>query len=117
MLLKLRPLVFKFRGIVLGPPPLAKDVIDAIPKVEISQQQVDAKLQCSVCWEDFLLKELVHQLPCLHVYHETCIKPWLELHGTCPICRQNLAGDEQSNAENEQQNSADNNTAGGGELV
>lgn len=85
-----------------GPPPLAKDIIDAIPKVEISQQQVDTKLQCSVCWEDFLLKEVVNQLPCLHVYHETCIRPWLELHGTCPICRQNLANNEESNIDNEE---------------
>lgn len=83
--------------------------------MEITQQQVDAKLQCSVCWEDFLFKEMVHQLPCLHVYHETCIKPWLELHGTCPICRQNLAGDEQNNADNEQQNAGENSGAGGGE--
>lgn len=22
-----------------------------------------------------------------HIFHETCILPWLELHGTCPICR------------------------------
>lgn len=75
---------------------------------------MDAKLQCSVCWEDFVLKEMVHQLPCLHVYHESCIKPWLELHGTCPICRQNLANNEQGSTEGEQSNSGDSN-AGGGE--
>lgn len=22
-----------------------------------------------------------------HIYHESCIKSWLEIHGTCPICR------------------------------
>lgn len=86
-----------------GPPPLSKDTIDALPKVEITQEQVDTKLQCSVCWEDFVLKETVYQLPCQHVYHETCIRRWLELHGTCPICRQNLSGNEQqSNNEGEQ---------------
>lgn len=30
-----------------------------------------------------------------HVYHETCIIPWLELHGTCPICRKSLAPEQQ----------------------
>jgi hypothetical protein len=47
-----------------GPPPLEQEKIDEIPKCEIVQEQVDAKLQCSVCWEDFLLKESVRQLPC-----------------------------------------------------
>lgn len=74
-----------------GPPPLSKEVIEAIPTVAITQEQVDAKVQCSVCWEDFVLNESVRKLPCQHVYHENCICPWLELHGTCPICRQNLS--------------------------
>jgi hypothetical protein len=47
-----------------GPPPLEQEKIDEIPKCEIVQEQVDAKLQCSVCWEDFQLKESVRQLPC-----------------------------------------------------
>lgn len=79
-----------------GPPPVSKDVIDALPIVSITEEQVDKKLQCSVCWEDFKLKEEVRQLPCQHVYHEMCIRPWLGLHGTCPICRQNLSNDNQS---------------------
>lgn len=70
--------------------------------VEVTDQQVDAKLQCSVCWEDFVLKECVRQLPCQHIYHEPCIRPWLELHGTCPICRQNLSsGDNSTNDGNQ----------------
>ncbi|XP_017777787.1 PREDICTED: E3 ubiquitin-protein ligase RNF115-like isoform X2 [Nicrophorus vespilloides] len=77
-----------------GPPPLAKDIIDAIPVVDVSKEQVDAKLQCSVCWEAFQLNEKVRQLACQHVYHEPCIRPWLELHSTCPICRQDLGTDE-----------------------
>ncbi|EFN74281.1 RING finger protein 115 [Camponotus floridanus] len=78
-----------------GPPPLPHKQIDEIPTTAISQSQVDCKLQCSVCWEDFKLSEPVRQLPCQHVYHAPCIIPWLELHGTCPICRQSL-GDQNS---------------------
>ncbi|XP_076646754.1 E3 ubiquitin-protein ligase Iruka isoform X2 [Halictus rubicundus] len=73
-----------------GPPPLPKKQIDEIPTTTVSQSEVDSKMQCSVCWEDFKLSEPVKQLPCLHLYHAPCILPWLELHGTCPICRQNL---------------------------
>ncbi|XP_046737442.1 E3 ubiquitin-protein ligase Iruka isoform X2 [Diprion similis] len=78
-----------------GPPPLPRDQIDQIPSTLVSQEQVDGKLQCSVCWEDFRLAEPVRQLPCQHFYHAPCIVPWLELHGTCPICRQSL-GDQNS---------------------
>ncbi|KYB24961.1 E3 ubiquitin-protein ligase Iruka isoform X1 [Tribolium castaneum] len=85
-----------------GPPPVSKEVIDALPVINVKSDQVDAKLQCSVCWEDFQLGENVRQLPCTHIYHEPCIRPWLELHGTCPICRQNLVNDEQSNSDSNQ---------------
>uniref|UniRef100_A0A182UZT1 RING-type E3 ubiquitin transferase n=1 Tax=Anopheles merus TaxID=30066 RepID=A0A182UZT1_ANOME len=77
-----------------GPPPLEKERIAAIPTVTISEEQVERKLQCSVCFEDFVVGESVRKLPCLHVYHEPCIIPWLELHGTCPICRNSLSPEE-----------------------
>ncbi|XP_022906180.1 E3 ubiquitin-protein ligase Iruka-like isoform X2 [Onthophagus taurus] len=86
-----------------GPPPLSKEVIDALPSVDVTESQVNAKLQCSVCWEDFQFQEKVRQLPCQHVYHEPCIRPWLELHGTCPICRQNLVTGEQQNSQDDSQ--------------
>ncbi len=47
----------------------------------------DSSAQCSVCWEDFKVGESVRQLVCDHLYHELCIVPWLEIHGTCPVCR------------------------------
>ncbi|KAK9880252.1 hypothetical protein WA026_010128 [Henosepilachna vigintioctopunctata] len=78
-----------------GPPPLSRTSIDSLPVVKVDDEQVSQKLQCSVCWEDFVIDENVRQLPCLHIYHEGCIRPWLELHGTCPICRQNLGTDDQ----------------------
>nr|CAD7431930.1 unnamed protein product [Timema monikensis] len=73
-----------------GPPPLARDKIDEIPIVLITLDQVGKSLQCSVCWEDFRAGEPVRKLKCEHFYHEGCIVPWLELHGTCPICRKSM---------------------------
>lgn len=73
-----------------GPPPLQSDAIQALPLVGVTEEQVQAKLQCSVCWEDFKFDEQVKMLPCQHMYHDGCIVPWLTLHGTCPICRKVL---------------------------
>ena len=39
----------------------------------------DAKEECSVCKEDFELGEKVTQLPCLHIFHEACLVPWLKM--------------------------------------
>ncbi|KAK6643826.1 hypothetical protein RUM43_000089 [Polyplax serrata] len=78
-----------------GPPPLDKEKIMEIPVAVIDQEQVDSNLQCSVCWDDFKVGETVRELECEHFYHESCIVPWLELHGTCPICRKSLVGDEE----------------------
>uniref|UniRef100_A0A336MH14 RING-type E3 ubiquitin transferase n=1 Tax=Culicoides sonorensis TaxID=179676 RepID=A0A336MH14_CULSO len=82
-----------------GPPPLEKEKIDELPTVAIDQEQVDMKLQCSVCWEDFQLNENVRKLPCLHVFHNDCICPWLSNHGTCPICRKSLVAETNTSAD------------------
>jgi E3 ubiquitin-protein ligase RNF115/126 len=91
---------------------VSKEVIDALPIINVKTDQVDAKLQCSVCWEDFMLGENVRQLPCTHIYHEPCIRPWLELHGTCPICRQNLMNDEQNSDSNQDSGGSSNGGCG-----
>merc|ERR1711862_223407 len=33
----------------------------------------------------------VRLLECEHCFHEGCIVPWLELHGTCPVSRKELS--------------------------
>ena len=79
-----------------GPPPMSAQKIDEIPKCSIGQEHLDKKMQCSVCLEDFQLDEQCRKLPCAHIFHETCILPWLELHGTCPICRDTFTEEQQT---------------------
>ncbi|NWU97602.1 RN149 ligase, partial [Upupa epops] len=42
---------------------------------------------CAVCIENYKLKDTVRILPCKHVFHRTCIDPWLLDHRTCPMCK------------------------------
>jgi len=73
-----------------GPPPMDKENIAGIPTVELTAEQKEKNSNCSVCWEDFAEGESVKQLECEHCFHGPCIVPWLELHGTCPVCRKEL---------------------------
>lgn len=64
-----------------------------------------ATKQCSVCvcnfangvkfsWVflkiDVFLGDIIRKLPCNHIYHEDCLKPWLKKHTECPLCRLDL---------------------------
>merc|ERR1719341_940337 len=77
---------------------MAKENIQEIPTVKISQQQMEKSQSCSVCWEDFTEGEEVKLLECEHCFHSQCIVPWLELHGTCPVCRKELGKNGQAPA-------------------
>ncbi|GFV88560.1 e3 ubiquitin-protein ligase RNF126 [Trichonephila clavipes] len=72
---------------IVGPPPLPKDQIKAMPTVVVNSEFLEKGVQCTVCMDDFSLREKAKQLPCSHLYHEKCITPWLERQATCPNCR------------------------------
>jgi len=66
---------------------MPKEEIEKLPIVEISQEDVNKNLQCTVCMEDYKLGEPVKQLQCQHVYHSDCIIPWLEMVRFLPFTR------------------------------
>lgn len=47
-----------------GPPPMSAQKIDEIPKCSIGQEEIEKRMQCSVCLEDFQLQEQCRKLPC-----------------------------------------------------
>ena len=55
--------------------------------------------ECSICMQEYREGEKIMKLPCsnLHVYHEECIKNWLNVFYSyhkisveCPTCRKVL---------------------------
>ncbi|XP_005227892.1 E3 ubiquitin-protein ligase RNF128 isoform X2 [Bos mutus] len=42
---------------------------------------------CAVCIELYKPNDLVRILTCNHVFHKTCVDPWLLEHRTCPMCK------------------------------
>jgi len=43
---------------------------------------------CPICFDTFEEAEIVHRLPCSHIFHPNCVKVWLVGHSQCcPYCR------------------------------
>jgi len=49
------------------------------------------KHECSICLENnFENSDPLRKLNCGHIFHKTCIKDWIELNKTCPLCRKTV---------------------------
>ena len=47
--------------------------------------------ECAICLDEIKEKSVCSILPCLHCFHETCIKRWLTMNNSsCPICRNSI---------------------------
>lgn len=57
-------------------------MVDTLPKLTITQSDVDASAECPVCKDFFAVDEEVHKLPCAHLFHPDCILPWLKQVGS-----------------------------------
>jgi len=77
-----------------GPPPTAKKELERLKRIKVSKEHIASNLECSVCKEKFQIREQCDLLPCKHFFHQDCIRPWLSLHNTCPICRFELPTDD-----------------------
>jgi len=52
---------------------------------------------CAICWDKM---ETARKLPCGHLFHNSCLRSWLEQDTSCPTCRQSLSepGERDQNA-------------------
>ncbi|XP_020100297.1 E3 ubiquitin-protein ligase Praja-2-like [Ananas comosus] len=78
-----------------GAPPASASVLLNLPSVVISKShEKDGSLICPVCKDPLPINTEAKQLPCLHLYHPSCILPWLSSRNTCPVCRYELPTDD-----------------------
>lgn len=80
-----------------GSPPAAKSVVENLPSLVLTKEDVEQNnsvVVCAVCKDEFAVREKVTRLPCCHLYHGDCIRPWLSIRNTCPVCRHELPTDD-----------------------
>ncbi|XP_026819201.1 uncharacterized protein LOC113557859 [Rhopalosiphum maidis] len=68
-------------------PNVTRDEPGLMTTIRITQNQLDKRLQCTICLDDYDINEEAMKLTCGHIFHEKCITHWIIMHGTCPVCR------------------------------
>jgi len=48
---------------------------------------VDHQTSCAVCLQELIAEEMAVKLPCNHLFHQDCVRTWLQKQHTCPTCR------------------------------
>ncbi|XP_066569494.1 E3 ubiquitin-protein ligase AMFR isoform X2 [Amia ocellicauda] len=55
---------------------------------------------CAICWDSM---QAARKLPCGHLFHNSCLRSWLEQDTSCPTCRMSLNISEVNRARDERQ--------------
>ena len=69
------------------PKPMTQATLCKLRKTKVDIDMLCSQPSCPVCSEDFQLEVQITQMPCSHIFHASCVLPWLDVKRTCPICR------------------------------
>lgn len=84
-------------GVPRGTPPASKDEVAKLPVKDVTDpllKQLGEEVECAVCREQLVIGAKMQEMPCKHLFHPDCLKPWLDEHNSCPICRFELRTDD-----------------------
>ncbi|GAB2295156.1 hypothetical protein Dimus_029330 [Dionaea muscipula] len=78
-------------------PPASMEAVAKLPVITVNEQvlaKVGEDAECAICKEKLVMGDEMQELPCKHTFHPPCLKPWLDGHNSCPICRHELPTDD-----------------------
>lgn len=92
--------VFQDALALFSPPSSTKTRAVTVPVIAVtpailSNLDQNGIVLCAVCKDQIAVDAEAKQLPCDHLYHSDCITPWLEIRGSCPLCRFRLTEEEE----------------------
>merc|ERR550514_1162544 len=76
-------------------PPANESMRDALPRVVVTKEDLlDAtNSKCSVCLDEYTAGSRATRMLCGHLFCTSCIREWLSIANSCPVCRFELATD------------------------
>ena len=62
----------------------------AVEDLEVDLKGNKQVSECIICLTDFENEETIIKLSCneTHIFHEECLKGWVQTNYTCPLCRE-----------------------------
>ncbi|XWS26503.1 hypothetical protein CRYUN_Cryun26dG0037400 [Craigia yunnanensis] len=91
------PEILENEGGVRRVPPASKEVVAKLPVITLTEEilaKLGSDAECAICKENLVVGDNMQELPCKHTFHPPCLKPWLDEHNSCPICRYELQTDD-----------------------
>ncbi|KAE8658028.1 E3 ubiquitin-protein ligase AIP2 [Hibiscus syriacus] len=90
------PEILENEGGVRRVPPASKEVVAKLPVITLTEEilaKLGSDAECAICKENLAAGDNMQELPCKHI-SSPCLKPWLDEHNSCPICRYELQTDD-----------------------
>ena len=71
----------------------SKELLKYIPTSVVSKEKKpsDNNSRCIICLSEFQVGEKESTLPCLHIFHSSCIETWINNKQWCPICKYDIS--------------------------
>ncbi|XVE70809.1 hypothetical protein DITRI_Ditri10aG0100200 [Diplodiscus trichospermus] len=91
------PEILENEGGVRRVPPASKEVVAKLPVITLTEEilaKFGSDAECAICKENLVVGDKMQELPCKHTFHPPCLKPWLDEHNSCPVCRYELQTDD-----------------------
>ncbi|KAH3758978.1 hypothetical protein Pelo_9195 [Pelomyxa schiedti] len=82
-----------------GAPPATEKAIEELTSIRATKEQIEQHEECSICKDEYEEGAELLQLHCKHSYHPDCIKHWLKMHNTCPVCRSPVSANKREDEE------------------
>jgi len=76
-------------------PATAQACLRAMPAVKVTGNDIEAENdECIICFDKLAVGDSALRIPCGHLFHEDCVRKWLEGSNQCPVCRYELPTDD-----------------------
>eukprot|EP00931_Biecheleriopsis_adriatica_P049164 TRINITY_DN28428_c0_g1_i1.p1 TRINITY_DN28428_c0_g1~~TRINITY_DN28428_c0_g1_i1.p1 ORF type:complete len:422 (-),score=78.71 TRINITY_DN28428_c0_g1_i1:18-1283(-) len=62
-------------------------LVRELPREVYSKHRHTELSECELCLEEYVEGAELMRLPCLHVFHSSCVAPWLQKAKSCPVCQ------------------------------